>query len=162
MSGGQSNGRTVSEETKEILRKKGKEQWLRKTDEERKSIIKNNLLCGGVIGHPVSAETREKLRKANLGKKQSRETIEKRKETFCLLKENGYIQTNAGHKKKVLCVENNTVYPSVKECSMALGIDPSGISSVLRGRQKTSHNLHFEYFEGVETNRDECSGVGRG
>lgn len=162
LSGGGGRGGHLPEYIKETLRQHGKQQWKEKSDEEKKKIIQNNLLCGGKVGHPVSKETRQKLRDHNLGKKQSKETIEKRKATFIRLKENGYVQTNRNHRKPIVCTDTGTIYEGTVIASMLLGIEASSITAVLKGRQKSTHGYHFKYFEGVETNRDECNGVGRG
>lgn len=144
--GGQASHRRLPEEVKARISEKTKAQWRAKTDEERDKIIKNNLI-GPAKGHAVSAETREKLRKANFGKKQSEETIEKRKNTFIAKKQNGYVQTNNGHKKKILCVETGVVYNSVKEAAFSIGANPSSISHHLKGAQKSVKNFHFEYMK---------------
>ena len=160
--GGQGKRGHLPDSVKRNLREHGKKQWQEKTAEEKQRIIKNNLLCGGKIGHPVTEETRQKLRNHNLGKKQSKETIEKRKATIIQKKQNGYVQTNSGHKKKIVCVDDGKVFESVKDAAKQIGICSCGISAVLNNRQKSTHGYHFQYFEGVETNRDECNGVGRG
>ena len=146
-SGGQGRGRHLSDDVKELLRQHGKKQWGLKSEEEKARIIRNNLLCGGKIGHPVSLETREKLRQRNLGKVQSKETIEKRRQTLLRKKANGYVFTGEGHKKRIVCIENGVEYESVKDAGRLLKIDASGISSVLRGRQKSTHGYHFEYLK---------------
>lgn len=144
--GGQGLGRHLCEETKKILQEKGRTQWEQMTDEEKLNRINNNLKRPP-IGHPVSEETREKLRQANLGKEQSEETKRKRRETIAEKKRNGWTQTNEGHRKKVYCYETDTVYESVKACGEVLGIPTTNISSVLRGRYMTAYNKHFCYAE---------------
>jgi group I intron endonuclease len=145
-SGGQSSLRAYPEEVKKVISQKAKAQWERMTDEEKRYRIEHNLK-GQPKGHPVSAETREKLRDENLGKKQSAETINKRKQTFIEKKKNGYVQTNAGHRKKIICVETGEIFDSVKETGEHLNVNPSNISHVLKGRQKSVKGYHFEYLE---------------
>lgn len=152
----------VSNNLREKLRQKGKEQWNNLSEEQKNNILNNNLI-GQKIGHKVSKETREKLRNANLGKKQSKETIEKRKKTFINKKLNGYIQTNETHKKKVICMETGIIYDSVKEAGKKNNVNPSCISGVLKGRYKTCKGLHYKYYQkdcSVTTNSDECKSVG--
>ena len=144
--GGQGRGRHLPDEVKEVLRRHGKAQWARKTEAEKAETL-SRLLCGGKVGHPVSEEAREKLRRANLGKKQSRETIEKRKQTILRKKANGYVQTNGEHRKKIICLDTGIRYNSVKEAGEALGIRPTNISAVLKGKQKTTHGYRFEYLK---------------
>lgn len=71
-------GMCVSEETRKVLSNYGKKQWESKTQEEKDRIINGNL-TGVTIGHKVSEETKEKLRKANLGKKTIRRYDQKKK-----------------------------------------------------------------------------------
>ena len=156
------SGHVVSEKTKEILRKKAKEQWNKLTEEQKQHIIKNNLKKPK-IGHKVSKATREKLRQCNLGKKQSKETIEKRKQTMIKKRENGYVRNNDNHKKKVICLETNIIYNSVKEAGLDIGVHPSSITGTIKGKYKTCKGKHFKYYQeksSVTTNRDECNGVG--
>lgn len=139
-------GRTHSEETKTLLREKGKEQWERMTEEERQTQIKNNLKRPP-IGHPVSEETREKLRQANIGKKQSAETVSKRTTALKNLPQEHWDKTGRSHFKQVYCVETDTVYESVKACGEALGIPTANISKVLKGVQTKTYDKHFCYAE---------------
>jgi group I intron endonuclease len=145
--GGQGRKKRLPEEVKDVLRRKAKEQWERKSPQEKESIIRNNLTNIAQVGHPVSEETREKLRKANLGKRQSKETIEKRKDTFLRKRAAGYRQDNNGHRKKIVCLETGTVYESVKDAGEKLGINNTSISANLKGRQKSTHGYHFEYLK---------------
>lgn len=142
----------------EKIRGIAKRQWA-ELPEEKKSHICKYQLIGPRKGHHVSDETRDKLRKANQGKTQSLETIEKRRESMRLRRERGIVKDASGHFKKVICIETGTVYESVKAAAAAIGVQPSLLSHVLKGRQHMTRNLHFKYC-GVETIRDECSEVG--
>ena len=146
----------VTDETKKILKEKGKEFWNRLTDEQKENIIQNNLK-GQPKGHKVSKETREKLRQCNLGKKQSKETIEKRKQTFIEKKKNGYIQTNESHKKPIRCIETGEQFGSVKEAIEKYNL--TTLVGHLKGKYKSCKGKHYEYCS-VTTNREEFSDVG--
>ena len=137
-------GLKVSEETKEILRKKAKQQWDNRTEEEKANVLKHCLI-GPKIGHPVSAETREELRKKNLGKKQTQETIQKRREAFKKKKENGWVKDGSKTFKAVVCLETGEVFPSVKSAAEKIGVKPSRVSAVLKGRDKSCKGYHFDY-----------------
>lgn len=138
-------GMYVSEETREKLRQAGKRQWNNMTDQQRRNVIENNLK-GPSIGHPVSEKTRKILSKNNFGKKQSQETIEKRKKAFAKKKENGWIKDGSGCNKRVVIVELNMEFESVKECGKHLGLKRgNGVSAVLNGRQKTCRGYHIKY-----------------
>lgn len=150
----------VSEETREILRRKAKEQWERLPEEEKQRII-NTQLKKPAIGHIVTEATREKLRQCNLGKKQSKETIEKRKTTIMEKKKNGYVQTNEGHNKKVICIETGEIFQSLKEAENKCKL--TTLCGHLKGKYKTCKGKHYEYYQensSVTTNDDECNRVG--
>ena len=65
-------------EERAYISKCARAQWDRMTDEEKKEKLLQ--LTGPKVGHIVSEETREKLRKANLGKRQSFESRRKKSE----------------------------------------------------------------------------------
>ena len=145
----------VTNELKELLRIKGKQQWQKLTDEQKQKIIINNLK-GQPKGHKVSLETREKLRICNLGKKQSKKTIEKRKQTIFIKKQNGFIQTNEKHKKPIRCIETGEQFESVKEAIEKYNL--TTLVGHLKGRYKSCKGKHYEYCS-VTTNRDEFNDV---
>lgn len=47
--------------------------------------------------------------------------------------------------KKVMCLETNKIYNSIKEASLDYGLDQRRISECLRGRKKTAGRLHWSY-----------------
>ena len=146
MPGGQGRGRKHSEETIEILREAGRRSWAAKTEEE-KAKIRETQLKGPRPGHAVTEETRQKIREKLTGRKESPETKEKRKATMAEKRRRGYVQTNEGHKKRVICGETGEVFESVKQAAETIGINPSNISAVLKGRQETAKGFHFCYLE---------------
>ena len=111
----------------------GVKRWWKQLDNETKERVKSNL-TGPKVGHEVSDETREKLRQANLGKKQSKETIEKRKISLKTRFEKTP-KDGSGHFKKVGC-ENGITYESVKACAEHLNVHPSTVSSALKRKNK--------------------------
>lgn len=50
-------------------------------------------------------------------------------------------------KKKVLCVETQEVYNSLKEAAEQYGTYSSGISKCCKGTQKTAGGVHWQYIE---------------
>lgn len=113
---------------------------------KKKARIENNLK-GPRKGHAVSEKTKQKLRDINLGKKQSPETIEKRRETLKNKKLNGYVRTNDANKKKVICIETGNIYESVKSAAESIGANPTNVSAMLKGRQKSVKGFHFVYLK---------------
>lgn len=136
--GGDGNfGRILSDESKEKLRRAGKRIWESKTEEEKAAFKRTNL-SGPKQGHAVSKATREKLRNANIGKKQSKETIRKRIESL-----KSYKRTNEGHKKPVICIETGEVFESCKDASEKYGL--STLCGHLKGKYKTCKGKHYRY-----------------
>jgi len=137
--GGTGNRSKVSEEVKQRLSLKGKQQWARMSPEAKEKQIKHNLI-GPAANHKVSNATRDKLRLANLGKKQSEETRSKRKAT---IKQSGYVRTNQGHQKPIRCIETGETFQSLKEAQEKHNINT--LCGHLKGRYKTCKNRHYEY-----------------
>ena len=50
------------------------------------------------------------------------------------------------NKIKVICLENNKIFNSIKEAGNYYNIDPSGISKVLKGKQKTAGGYTWEKY----------------
>lgn len=138
-----SRGHHVSDDLRNYLSERNKQFWDNLSETEKESICAR--LTGPPNGHTVSEETRAKLRAANLGKVQSAETVDRRCDTMKKKKAAGYVQTNAGHKKKVRCIETNQIFESVKSTGESLSVHPSCITGVLKGRYKTCKGKHFEY-----------------
>ena len=158
--GGQgAKGHSVSEDVRKILSEKSKEQWDNLSEEGKRKRIINNLK-GPAKGHSVSEETRIKLRLVSLGKIQSQETIERRKKTMQEKKKTGWRKNGDYAKKRIYCLTTNQSFESLKQAGIELGLNPSSISGVLKGRYKTTKGYVFKY-EGVEATCDECNRVGR-
>ena len=51
------------------------------------------------------------------------------------------------HKKAVLCVELNQIFPSLSEAAEQLGLTKTNLSCVLTGRNKTAGGYHWEFVE---------------
>jgi predicted transcriptional regulator len=65
-----------------------------------------------------------------------------------------YLHENT-HKKSVMCVETQKIFPSIKETVESLGLkNKNGISAVLNNRQKTSGGYHWKLIE-KETDKND-------
>ena len=124
------------------VKEKTKEWWLNLDDETKRKIISENLKRPP-IGHPVSDSTKEKLRQLNLGKKQSKETIQKRvesmKKRYAVKPKDG-----SGSFKKVGCDVFEEPFESVKSCAKYFGVNPSTVSAALRnGHNVKGHKVWY-------------------
>lgn len=154
--GGKGNlGYKHTDETKSILSNLGRMQWDRKTEEEKNRIIKNNFKSPA-IGHVVSKETREKISRKLQGTVLSSETRRKISNANKIS-----LLNNKNGNKRVVGIKDGekVIFNSVKEAAESIGVDPTCITGVLKGKRKTSGGFRWFYW-GVETNGDECSRVG--
>lgn len=92
----------------------------------------------------VSEETSKSLGKANRGKKQSAEQIEKR-----ATKLRGKSNPHLNHYKPVFCVETGRIFASVKIAAESVGITPCFLSKVLHGIGKTAGGYHWKFAKEV-------------
>ena len=91
-----------------------------------------------------SEERRQNLGKANRGKKQSAEQIEKRANQL-RGKKNRHYNTY----KKVVCVETGEFFDSVKSAAAYVGVHQSYLSKVLHGIKKTAGGYHWKFAKEV-------------
>lgn len=112
--------RAVSEERRKQISATLKRRWEEKPEIEKRAIIERQLI-GPRKGHPVSEETREKLRRANLG------------------------QGRYG----VRIAETGVVYRTAKECAKALGCSYFTILNGINGKTKTTKGYHLERVETI-------------
>lgn len=82
-----------------------------------------------LLGFKHSAESKQKISDANKGKKQSDEHIQKR----C---------------KKLVCVELDKVFDSIKQAARELSLSSGNISNCCQGKLKTTGGYHFSYYTG--------------
>ena len=123
-------GKPIPSDVKGRISRKVKQNWESMPSEDKLKIINNNL-TGPRKGHKVSKETREKLRKANLGKRLW---------------------------KPCLIVEDDIIFPGIKDVARYIGCTPSAILYAMKENRKVKGKTVVRL--SVETNRDECSGVG--
>lgn len=157
-------GRHHTEETKREM--SAKRKGAAKSDEWKKKISKAEK------GKIVSEETKEKMRKNHAdvsgknnpryGCKLSDEMVtklvnaSKTKEAIEKMKKNKvwYSGSQNPNAKSVICIETNTIYPTIKEAAEDTNSCASKITDVCRGRRKATNNLHFRYMEVKENGRE--------
>ena len=68
---------------------------------------------------------------------------------------NSVNMTHESTKKKIVCVETNTVFNSIVEAAKTLGISKNGIINVLKHRphSKTAGGYHWQYAEENEESK---------
>lgn len=113
-------GRKHTEEAKKKMREKAKQRESRPVSEETKKKISESKM-----GHEVSAEAREKIRKAKIGKPFIGE------KTFT---------------KKVICLETNIVFDSACEASRQTNIDRRMICRCCNDEASKAGGLHWQYY----------------
>jgi group I intron endonuclease len=101
-----------------------------KTSETLKLVYSSGNRTAFFKGQKLSEETRKKMSKSHLGKKKTREHIEK---------------VAQASRKKIRCLENNTTYNSLTEAALLLNVNRTQISTYLNGRCKTVGGYTFEY-----------------
>ena len=139
--GGGNKGYKLSDEIKNHLRILGKIQWQSKTDIEKQTIINKNLK-GPSFNRKLSEETKEKLRLANIGKKQSNETRSKISDKNKI----SMIGNKCGNKAVIAYNDTNELeFESSKIAGDYFGVHPSCITGVLKGRRLTSCGYKWKY-----------------
>lgn len=58
---------------------------------------------------------------------------------------------NKNGNKKVVCIELDLVFESIKIAAEFIGVNPSCVTGVLKGRRKTTGGYHWRYFDSQET-----------
>lgn len=136
-------GHKLKEDVRQLLSTMGKMQWERKTEAQKKTIISNNLK-GKQKGHVHSEFTKEKIRKSLSGKKQDRVAVIKR----ALSLKKTMLGNKNGNKKVVKMsvdfIELKT-YNSAVDAAFELGIHPSNITKVIKGKQKTAAGFRWKH-----------------
>lgn len=120
---------------------------------ETKNKISNKLKGNtNGLGHPCSEEKKRKISKAQKGRKLTEEHKQKLSEaakqrhTPCSEQKRKTLSQNYPNKKPIYCLELNTVFESVQECSRQLDIPATNISKLCNGRGKTLKGYHLSYY----------------
>lgn len=90
----------------------------------------------------VSRETREKISKSNKGKIISEEARRKMSENS--KHRHGF---KSGNERKIICIETQKIYNSIKEAEKDCPVSASCISHCCRGKIKTAGGYHWKFVE---------------
>lgn len=129
---------------------------------EHKSNIREygyNILDGGNVSRGMTEEGKQRMIAKNKGKHRSPSTEfkkgdnhkpwttgEKMSLEFRQKLSKSHLGQIAWNRTKIICLENNVVYSSMKEASEKLNLTPAGISKVCRGIMKQTGGFHFKYY----------------
>lgn len=150
-------GKKLSNETKEKLRqrnlgKKLSADTIEKMRGRKLSLETRLKMSKSRQGKPRSEEIKEKLRKINLGKKMSINTrnkmslsqIGKKQTKETIQKRISKIYNICG--KKIICIETGTIYNSISQASRILNIDRHTIIRSCKNKCKSKKKIHFKYY----------------
>jgi group I intron endonuclease len=102
-----------------------------------------NVRIGGE-NSPRSKETREKMSKAKLGKKNPIVSESNKRRAGEKRNNKGYMgNTNSG--RSVICINNSKTYISIAQAARELGVNKRSIHTVLSGRYKSVKGYSFRY-----------------
>lgn len=132
------------------------EEFKRKLSDTRAGLYtgENSKL----YGIPRSEETKEKIRKAQIGvpkkdavKQHMSESAKKRWQPDNQV-EREYLRElnlggNSAKAKTVICLETGITYPSMRDVERALGIDTSCVTRCCKGERNTAGGYHWAYAE---------------
>lgn len=146
--GGEGFPCSQKEEIKQKIRQKALEKGIWQGDNNPGHIRAKELRGEGnpFYGKKHTEETKQKIREYRLGKKLSEETKLKIKE-------------NAPGKRAIQCIENEIIYPSIREAARCVGLKSStGIIKFLQGnasyagKDELGKPLHWRYVDETENN----------
>ena len=105
------------------------------------------------LGHKCSEEKKRKISEAQKGRhfteehKQHISDAKKGKSTGpCSEEKRQHIIAAKKDKKPVYCIEIETIYESIQECSRQLNLQATLICKVCKGKAKTTGGYHFQYY----------------
>ena len=104
------------------------------------------------LGHPCSEEKKKKISDAQKGKKLSEEhkraiSLAKTGKSHKSLSEEARKKISNSHKKnKIYCLETDTVYESIQECSRQLNVLATNICKCCKGKINSTGGYHFSYY----------------
>lgn len=114
--------------------------------------IRNKKVSEKNKGKKLSEETKNKISKAQIGRKQpmqDKHHTEETKNKISELLKGKYTRSINPNTKKVRCIETGQIFDSVSDANEFLGKNRrnSNIVMCLKGKNKTAYKLHWEYVE---------------
>lgn len=146
--GGSGNsGHRLTSQQKKRLSRIASVQWESKTKEQRQAIIKNNLK-GPSKGHPVSVETRSRLRES--ARKQFANGMPDETKKKISMATKGKKKNYIARPAPVEQIDKDTgiviqTYRTTMEAAKATNTRASSITHVCRGRQITAGGYRWRY-----------------
>ena len=128
-------------------------EFYKMTDEVKQKISVALMGNKNSAGRICSEETRKKISQALIGTVFSEERLRhmseaaKNRHVPCSEEKKMKLRQSYPHKRKVYCVELDTIYESVQECGRQLGLHATAVSKVCRGILKTTGGYHLHYVE---------------
>lgn len=117
-----------------------------------------NILEGGNISTGMTEKGKQQMINKNKGKHRSPNTEfkkghkpwttgKKMSNEFKQKLSESHLGQIAWNRRKIICLENDVIYSSMKEASQKLNINETGISRVCRGIMKQTGGFHFKYYK---------------
>lgn len=135
-------GFSLKDSVKQKLSDLGKQQWQNKSEEQKQSIIKNNL-TGPKEDYKMPEEQKQRLRELRVGKKWTEATRKKVSATQKIS-----MKGNMNGNKKISSMINGIIvktYNSLVEASKDINRHPSTITGVLKGKKKHAGGFEWKY-----------------
>jgi len=140
-------GLRLSPEAKAILSRKGKEQWRKMTPEQQRQRVENNLI-GPLPGHKRSWEMRQRISATLTGRRTGPFSQERKDAIRTGVLKRGPDWGVARWKQIAQVNDIGRViwfWAAVKLAASELGIHPSAITAVLKGRRKHAGGFRWFY-----------------
>ena len=121
-------------------------------EDAKKKISISMLGNTNSAGYQCSEEKKEKISKAQKGRKLTEQHREKlsiaaaQRKTPCSEEKKKQLSQSYPYKKKVYCKELDKVFDSVQQCGKELGIPATNITKLCNGRGHTLKGYHLEYY----------------
>jgi len=136
-----------TEESKRKMSEASKSMKGKKVITKEARLKTSNSLKGRVLPEEVKIKISEATKGSKnhfYGKKHSAESIRKISEANKGRRLPDHVMKNLhdGNQKKIICLDNNIIFDSIKETALFFGKSNSYISNMLAGRSANKYNIH--------------------